>query len=73
MYYHPQTYAILPFRHNYTATGEECFTSFFMPCTKIMKDRKRFLSHRGYVDEEKAKEFHNEVRAEMTASPNALI
>lgn len=73
MYYNPQTYAILPFRHNYTATGEQCLTAFFMPCTKIMKDRKTFLSHRGYVDEEKAKAFHNEVRQSMVNSPNALI
>jgi hypothetical protein len=73
MYYNPQTYAILPFKHHYTSTGEECLTSFFMPCTKIMKDRKRFLSHRGYVDEDEAKAFHNEVRGTMIASPKALM
>lgn len=73
MYYNPQTYAILPFKHTYTMTKEECLTAFFMPCTKIMKDRKTFLSHRGYVDEEKAIAFHNNVRESMLASPKALI
>lgn len=73
MYYNPQTYGILPFRHNYTFTGDICLTSFFMPCTKIMKDRKTFLSHRGYVDEEKAKAFHDKVRADMVHSPAALV
>lgn len=73
MYYNPQTYAILPFRHKYTATGEECLTSFFMPCTKIMKDRKTFLSKRGYVDEDLAKAFHDNVRSSMSKSPQALV
>lgn len=69
MYYNPESYAILPFKHNYTSTGEECLTSFFMPCTKIMKDRKRFLSHRGYVDEDAAKEFYDSVRQGMASTP----
>lgn len=73
MCYNPKTYAILPFRHKYNSLGEECLTSFFVPCTKIMKDRKRFLSHRGYVNEEAAKKFYNEARSGMTNSPNALI
>lgn len=73
MCYNPQTYAILPFKHRYNALGEECFTSFFVPCTKIMKDRKKFLSHRGYVDEKAAQEFYNNARANMINSPQALI
>lgn len=73
MCYNPQTYAILPFKHKYNALGEQCLTSFFVPCTKIMKDRKKFLSHRGYVDEEAAQEFYNSARASMTSSPQALI
>lgn len=73
MYYNPKTYAILPFRHSYTSTGEQCLTAFFMPCTKIMKDRKKFLQHRGYVDEDLAKKFHDSVRADMINSPQALV
>lgn len=73
MYYNPLTYSILPFRHKYNALGEESMTSFFVPCTKIMKDRKRFLSPRGYVDEDKAKAFYEEVRKDMASSPHALI
>lgn len=50
MFYHPEVYGILPHRHRYTQNGAEVLTSFFIPCTKIPKDRKRFLSHRGFVD-----------------------
>lgn len=73
MYYNPETYGILKFRHNYTQTGEETLSSFFIPCTKIMKDRKKYLEHRGYVDEEKAKEFYDKVRATKASNPKALI
>ena len=73
MYYNPETYGILKFRHNYTQTGEEALTAFFIPCTKIMKDRDKFLEHRGYVDEDKAKEFYDKVRAKKASNPQALV
>ena len=31
IYYNPKFYKILPFRHNYTQTGEYATTSFFIP------------------------------------------
>ena len=73
MYYNPEAYGILKFRHNYTQTGEEILSSFFIPCTKIMKDRETFLQHRGYVDEIKAKDFYDKVRASKANNPKALI
>lgn len=73
MYYNPDIYGILKFRHNYTQTGEEILSAFFIPCTKIMKDRKKYLEPRGYVDEEKAKEFYDKARAMKAKDPKALI
>ena len=31
IYYNPEAYDILPFRHKYTQTGEEALTGFFIP------------------------------------------
>lgn len=73
MFYDPKAFGILPFRHKYTQTKEEAFTSFFVPCTKIPKNRQRFLTHRGYVDEDAVKEWQEEQRASMINSPEALM
>ena len=73
MFYDPKAFGILPFKHKYTQTGEEALTSYFVPCTKIPKDRKRFLDSRGFVDEDKVKEWQNEVRATMVNTPSALM
>ena len=31
IYYNPEAYDVLPFRHKYTQTGEEALTGFFIP------------------------------------------
>lgn len=73
MFYAPKTYGILPHRHCYTQTGEEALTSYFVPCTKIPKNRSRFLTERGYVDEDKVKEWQLGIRANMIDTPSALM
>lgn len=73
MFYHPEAYGILPHRHKYTQNGAEVLTSFFIPCMKIPKDRRRFLEHRGYVDPDAVIEWQNEVRAAMANDMQALM
>lgn len=73
MFYDPKAYGILPHRHSYTQTNEYALTSFFIPCTKVPKNRERFLSSRGYVDEDKVKEWQMEVRGQMVNTPEALM
>lgn len=73
MFYDPVAFGVLPMRHRYTQTGEQAITSFFVPCTKIPKNRERFLEHRGYVDYDKVKEWQMEVRASMINTPSALM
>ena len=73
MFYDPNAYGILPFRHTYTQTGEEAITSYFIPCTKIPKNRARFLEHRGFVDPDKVKAWQDEERAKMINTPEALM
>lgn len=31
IYYHPKAFKVLPYRHNYTQTGEYELTGFFIP------------------------------------------
>lgn len=73
MFYDPKAYGILPHRHCYTQTGEESLTAYFVPCTKIPKNRARFLTQRGFVDEDKVKAWQQEVRANMINTPDALM
>lgn len=72
IYYDPDRFGVLPFKHRYTATKEEALTAFFIPCTKIMKD-KSFFDHRGYVDEKKAFEYWEGVRAKYARDPQDLV
>lgn len=73
MFYDPKAFGILPFRHSYTQLGEQVLTAYFVPCTKIPKDRKRFLEARGYVDEDKVKAWQEEIRATMINTPEVLM
>lgn len=72
MYYDPDMYGILPFKHNYTPQGDETISAFFIPCTKIMKD-KSFFDERGYVDEDKAREYWDSVRVRYSRNPQDLV
>ena len=73
MFYDPLAYGILPHRHSYSQTGEQILTSYFVPCTKIPKNRTRFLSHRGYVDYDEVKDWQLEQRSNMINNPKALM
>ncbi len=73
MFYDPIAFGILPHRHSFTQTQEQVHTGFFVPCTKIPKDRKRFLDKRGFVDCDEVKKWQDEVRATMINTPEALM
>lgn len=72
MYYDPDVYGILPYRHNYTPQGDEVTSAFFIPCTKIMKDKK-FFDNRGYVNEQVAKDYWDGVRQIYAKNPADLV
>lgn len=72
MFYSPKLFGILPFRNHYTSTGEEALTGFFIPCTKIMKDRS-FLDNRGFADPDKARAFYEHIRELKAADPQELM
>ena len=70
IYYNPEAYDVLPFRHKYTQTGEEALTGFFIPAFAQVWD---CLDHRGYCDKEKAKAKLQKARDKFLNDPEGLI
>ena len=54
IYYNPEDYDVLPYRHNYTENGEYALTGYFLPSYSVIL-KPGFLDSRGYTDPEKAK------------------
>lgn len=60
MFYNPEEYFMLPYKHNYTKSGEYVFTGYFIPSYTMWfgsPDKPGFDS-RGVVDEERAKAYY---------------
>lgn len=60
MFYNPEEYFMLPYKHNCTRTGEYVFTGYFIPSYTMWfgsPDNPGFDS-RGVVDEERAKAYY---------------
>lgn len=72
MYYEPTVFGILPFRHCYTQTGEETISGFFLPAFKSIKDTS-MLDKRGFISEEKGREYLDKMRALKSKDPEALV
>ena len=70
IYYNPEAYDVLPFRHCYTQTGEQALTGFFIPAFAQVWD---CLDHRGYCDREKAKKKLQKSRDKFLNDPEGLI
>lgn len=72
MYYNPTIYGVLPYRHNYTQTGEETFSAFFLPAFKSIKDTK-LLDKRGYISDENGKKYFDAIRKLKAKDPKELV
>lgn len=70
MFYNPQAYEILPFKHNYTNTGDTVLTGFFFPAYRM---HFSFLDERGVTDEIKAKEEFEKSRNLLKIDPKSYI
>ena len=70
IYYNPEAYDVLPFRHKYTQTGEEALTGFFIPAFAQVWD---CLDSRGYCNQDKAKSKLQKARDKFLNDPEGLI
>ena len=72
MYYNPETYDVLPFKHNYTQDGETIYSGYFIPAY-IAVYQPGFIDKRGYCDQVKAKAHLEAERRKRASSPKALV
>lgn len=72
VYYNPQVYGVLPYKHNYTQTGDEIISAFFLPAFKTIKE-VNLLDHRGYISDEEGKKYFDTFRNIKSADPKELV
>lgn len=68
IYYHPKAFKVLPYRHNYTQTGEYELTGFFIPYF-VQALNPKFMDNRGVCDVEEYKKVLQEERNNLLAVP----
>lgn len=71
IYYNPDAFNVLPYKHHYTQTNEEVLTGFFLPAFSIVKGE--YMDSRGYTNPEKGREYYDLQRSRFTKSPKDLI
>lgn len=72
IYYEPQAFKVLPYRHNFSQTGETVITAFFIPYFAQSLDPD-FMDSRGVCNEEKFKEVLQEERNKLAAIPTEYV
>ena len=72
MYYNPELFGVLPYRHKFTATGEETISSFFLPAFRTIKET-HLLDHRGWISDEDGKKYFDRTRAIKAKDPKELV
>lgn len=72
VYYHPQVYGVLPYKHKYTQTGDETISAFFLPAFKTIKDTK-LLDKRGFISDEDGRKYFDQFRAIKASDPKELV
>ncbi len=72
MYYNPEIFGVLKYRHNYTQTGEVTLSAFFLPAFKAIKEMY-LLDHRGFISDEDGKKYFDKTRAIKAADPQELV
>lgn len=68
IYYNPKAFKVLPYKHNYTQTGEYEETGFFIPYF-VQSLRKEYMDSRGVCDIERYKEELQKERDNLLAVP----
>lgn len=66
----PESFQILPFKHNYSSTGEEVLTGFFFPAYRM---HFGYLDDRGVTDEAKAREAFEKTRDSLKGDQKAYM
>ena len=70
MFLDPAAFNGLPYKHNYTRTGEYMYSGFFIAAHSCVID---YMDHRGVTDEVKAKEYYDSKRKALSHLPKDLM
>lgn len=71
IFYNPESFNVLPYRHNYCETNEQVLTGFFLPAFCIVKGE--YMDSRGYTNPTKGKEYYEKQRIRFINSPKDLL
>lgn len=71
IFYNPEAFNVLPYKHKYSQTGDIVLTGFFLPAFSIVKGE--YMDSRGYTNPEKGKEYYDIQRQRFLKSPKDLI
>lgn len=72
MFYNPQGYGILPYRHNCTKNEEYVLTGFFAPAYSFVT-AKGFIDERGVTNSKKAREYYENQRNALINDPKEYL
>lgn len=72
MFTNPEGFNVLPYRHNYTKTGEQVLTAYFIPAFTFV-NAEGFIDNRGVTNTKKAKAYYEEERNKLLDDPQAYM
>jgi hypothetical protein len=72
VYYNPEVFGVLPYKHSYTQTGDITISAFFLPAFKTIKET-HLLDKRGWISDEDGKKYFDRIRAIKAADPKELV
>lgn len=68
MFYNPEGYNFLPYKHNYTKDASYVFTAFFIPAFTFVAETG-YIDERGVTNTQKAKEYYLANRQKLLGNP----
>lgn len=71
IFYNPESFNVLPYKHSYSETGDTVFTGYFLPAFSIVKGE--YMDSRGYTNPKRGKEYYDKERAKYNNNPKDLI
>ena len=72
MYENPEEYDVLPYKHNFTATGEVAYTGYFIPAFTVV-NTPECMDSRGFTDPDKGKAYYDKQREKLAHNPKSLV
>lgn len=71
IFYNPDAFNVLPYKHSYSQTGDVVYTGYFLPAFSIVKGE--CMDSRGWTNPIKGKEYYDKQREKYLNSPKDLI